>query len=1166
MSSTQPIAPRGGPQAEGAQYPFDLATQAAIAAEEAAKAEAEREANKELPTLPDKLRLHLRTLSFASTNGVVLLALLVMMLLHAAGLGVFSRGFLLTRRALEQVNDCSPTANSGNLDPSCSVEATHNKMVFLVVDALRADFVLPVNANRSASARFTPSPHYHNQLTLPARLTNQQPTHSFLSHFIADAPTTTLQRLKGLTTGSLPTFVDAGSNFGGERITEDNWLSQAKRAGKKLALVGDNTWLNVFPLPTTGPDGVEGVWDADKVWPFDSFNVEDLDTVDNGVAEHLLALLEGDRGDWDIAIAHTLGLDHAGHRFGPSHPETARKLAETEQLLIDVVTRLDDDTLLVVLGDHGMTNEGDHGGDSREEVDAALWIYSKTKPLTHKSWFNHPLSSRSHPLASLFAASASAGSVADRLQLDWPDQGLAAPARSVSQVDLVPTISLLLGLPIPFGNLGLPIPELFWRSSALPVAPTPADNEHPKPKRSFFGAFKNADQPQQREEEATSPLQTLLQASLLTSSQLSHYLATYLESPSGADLAPAMPELSFILGVAKSAYMGAHAPGHVQHEMELRALEKFWHHGRLARQKARDIWAKFDPPLMLAGLVIWAGSVAVGLRFFAATGAGPSARILVGRAFEGAILAGWATFALWLLDGLRVVGGLTGPRVVVVVAGGAELAVLLAPWNLGTGSFAETYSLPPNFSWRHLAPALPVIGHSLLFTSNSFTVHEDSAVLFFLSTILLLAFLRSLSAPEVRLRNRLVGFLGLALVSVRVMAYLTVCREEQGPYCVPTFHLGAGSWSALVALALAGVAGWYVPTGLRAVLAISAADEGVVPVFLSGGVRALLVSGVGYWAIDWLIAALEWDPTGTRLLTLVKTGLARGVLVGGFLTATLLWHFTPLCLRVEREVVKNPDGSDRTLARLIGFANTLGSSYLLYFAPAFAMIVLLSPPQAQLVHVLHLVVLVCLLEAWDSERDAGFLSGTLTSASLEALLNDELAPALPHQGPSFTQLSTLALLAQVAFFGTGHQAALSSIQWSTAFIGFPHVVYPFSPALVVHNSFGPFVTAALAVPLFVFWNLSPTLKDQPPMKVARHLLKAAVGFSTYWAVVGLGSAVFAGWFRRHLMVWKVFGPRFMAAGLVVLVVDVVLLVEAVGWGGLGTIGKVKKGLGTRVVE
>lgn len=43
---------------------------------------------------------------------------------------------------------------------------------------------------------------------------------------IADAPTTTLQRLKGITTGSLPTFIDVGSNFGTDEIIEDNIIDQ----------------------------------------------------------------------------------------------------------------------------------------------------------------------------------------------------------------------------------------------------------------------------------------------------------------------------------------------------------------------------------------------------------------------------------------------------------------------------------------------------------------------------------------------------------------------------------------------------------------------------------------------------------------------------------------------------------------------------------------------------------------------------------------------------------------------------------------------------------------------------------------------------------------------------------------------------------------------------
>lgn len=42
----------------------------------------------------------------------------------------------------------------------------------------------------------------------------------------ADPPTTSLQRLKGLTTGGLPTFVDVGNSFGAPAIVEDNFINQ----------------------------------------------------------------------------------------------------------------------------------------------------------------------------------------------------------------------------------------------------------------------------------------------------------------------------------------------------------------------------------------------------------------------------------------------------------------------------------------------------------------------------------------------------------------------------------------------------------------------------------------------------------------------------------------------------------------------------------------------------------------------------------------------------------------------------------------------------------------------------------------------------------------------------------------------------------------------------
>jgi len=73
---------------------------------------------------------------------------------------------------------------------------------------------------------------------------------------IAQPPTVTLPRLKALTTGSNPCFLDAVINIAedaGHAVLEntDSWVWQllhgrgSKR--KRLVFAGDDTWLRLFP-------------------------------------------------------------------------------------------------------------------------------------------------------------------------------------------------------------------------------------------------------------------------------------------------------------------------------------------------------------------------------------------------------------------------------------------------------------------------------------------------------------------------------------------------------------------------------------------------------------------------------------------------------------------------------------------------------------------------------------------------------------------------------------------------------------------------------------------------------------------------------------------------------------------------------------------------------
>lgn len=319
-----------------------------------------------------------------SNNRRSLWIVFFIVLAHTAAIAQFTRGFLLTRPVLRE-----------QADERCLSRAPFKKAAILVVDALRHDFVeTPEGAPDLPYLR-----HF------PVHEISDDPARSFSLKFLADPPTTTLQRLKGLTTGSLPAFVDAGANFAGFKIEEDNWVSQAARRLGPVSFVGDDTWEALF------------AHEFSENHPFPSLNVRDLDTVDNGVKQHLPSMLRNESNK--VVIGHMLGVDHVGHRYGPSHPSMTKKLDETFAFVRELAEMIDDQTVLMVMGDHGMDPTGNHGGDSRDELEAALWVYAKRPAFT--SAVNH----------------------------------------TVRQIDLVPTISGLLGLPIPFNSLGFPIRQAF---------------------------------------------------------------------------------------------------------------------------------------------------------------------------------------------------------------------------------------------------------------------------------------------------------------------------------------------------------------------------------------------------------------------------------------------------------------------------------------------------------------------------------------------------------------------------------------------------------------------------------------------------------------------------------------------------------------------------------
>ncbi|KAJ9468475.1 GPI ethanolamine phosphate transferase 2 [Diplonema papillatum] len=245
---------------------------------------------------------------------------------------------------------------------------------------------------------------------------------------VAKPPTVTLPRLKSMMTGRVSAFSDVLFNFFGDSASDDDFLRSAKRAGKKLVVHGDDTWLRMWP---------RGTFD-DRSDPVLSFFVSDFTEVDDNVTRHVDNELS-QPCDWHVLILHYLGIDHIGHYLGADAPEMLRKEAEMDAIIERIHAKLPSDAILVVASDHGMTSRGNHGGSSTDEVDsvvAALFPRGSSPAL-------------SDPGAS------------DPLFPSAPGRNAA----TMQQVDLASTLALVLGLPIPTTNAGL-----FWRPLFAPAS------------------------------------------------------------------------------------------------------------------------------------------------------------------------------------------------------------------------------------------------------------------------------------------------------------------------------------------------------------------------------------------------------------------------------------------------------------------------------------------------------------------------------------------------------------------------------------------------------------------------------------------------------------------------------------------------------------------------
>jgi phosphatidylinositol glycan class O len=722
-----------------------------------------------------------------------------------------------------------------------------------------------------------------------------------------------------------------------------------------------------------------------------------------------------------------------------------------------MIEDLDDETLLVVMGDHGMDIKGDHGGESDDEVEAALWMYSKK---------------------GLFGRS-------DKTFVEPP---ATAKDRPVAQIDLVPTLSLLLGLPIPFNNLGQPIEEAF-------IGPRGTDYSN------------------------------LAAVGRLTAAQIHRYQGEYTKARNldESAISPVVP----LWRTALEVWQSVQKTSKPSQEQLKSAYTAFMAYQVENLRICRALWARFDVVSMSMGIIVLVGSV--GILALYARG------ITSDRAAVTPVLLGWGLLGTVLGSALAaVIGSMTSLSFVRTIAFGAGLGGVTGMF-LGFWPAREELREPyPHTFWGGLS-FLTLLLLCIGFASNSFTIWEDEQLLFFLTTYGVLMLGSSLGLQDPQDRN--LGAINAIsfLAATRISSFSRLCREEQMPDCRSTYYASASSstsaaWQLAIPFAVAVV----LPSAIIQFYHRTRNYQGSAVIWIGIALRV----GLAFVALYWILDAADdgdWYPQISK--TLLKSSrviIAQVTVALAFAAgyATYIFASPPIAVINEpapaepsstsKSVGGDPgapilttiDSKPKARSKLIilGYANTHGSRYFLLPCAWLLSLLLVQKPMGQGTLALCFISILNVLEIIDA--------------------NDLRRSAL---GPT-----VLALMGSYYYFKTGHQATLSSIQWDSAFIPLHTIQYPWTPILIALNTFGAQIMCAVAVPAISMWKVKPKLPGllgKVAGAMATHIL--------FYAAIAVATVIEAAWLRRHLMLYRIFMPRMLMGVTVLLVVEFVGVLVAV---------------------
>lgn len=246
-------------------------------------------------------------------------------------------------------------------------------------------------------------------------------------------PSISLPNWLSYLTSAPPEFTGQWGNVGASTPVVDTFWRQAALADVSRAVEGSASWHTflwsyITPLVGDGTYEYSHIKETEAPDPPADARHESMWNRDKHGRDVLYQALESDNPQFDLIVGYLANVDAQGHRHGAASPEYAAAMNFSASVLRGVLDRLDANTTLFVVADHGHSTVGGHGGQADSVWHVPLLVYRRGSGLA----------------ASRFPYA----------------QFPTTEEDPITSLDVAPSLCAVMGLPTPRASFGNFLPEV----------------------------------------------------------------------------------------------------------------------------------------------------------------------------------------------------------------------------------------------------------------------------------------------------------------------------------------------------------------------------------------------------------------------------------------------------------------------------------------------------------------------------------------------------------------------------------------------------------------------------------------------------------------------------------------------------------------------------------